>query len=87
MHWPNLERLAAHDEVKFVIANRADFEYACDVVQRYGLHARAAAVLFSPVFGVLAPADLASWILASRTPARLQLQQHKYIWSPEARGV
>ena len=87
MHWPNLEQLSPHDEVKFVIADRVDFEYACEVVKRYDLTARAAAVLFSPVHGALEPAELARWILAARVPVRLQLQQHKYIWSPETRGV
>ena len=87
VHWPNLEQLSPHDEVKFVIADRVDFEYACEVVRRYDLTARAAAVLFSPVHGALAPAELARWILAARIPVRLQLQQHKYIWSPETRGV
>jgi 7-carboxy-7-deazaguanine synthase len=87
VHWPNLDELSPHDEVKFVIQDRADFEYACDVVARHDLAARTAAVLFSPVHGVLAPADLARWMLERRVPARLQLQVHKYIWSPEARGV
>ena len=87
MHWPNLEQLSAHDEVKFVIADRADFDYACDVVARYGLASKAAAVLLSPVHGMLAPADLARWILGARLDVRLQLQTHKYIWSPETRGV
>lgn len=87
MHWPNLDRLRASDEVKFVIQDRADFEYACDVVRRHRLTDRAAAVLFSPVHGALPPADLAAWILEDGLPVRLQLQAHKYIWSPEARGV
>jgi 7-carboxy-7-deazaguanine synthase len=87
MHWPNLEQLSPHDEVKFVIADRVDFEYAREVVKRYDLTARAAAVLFSPVHGALKPDELARWILAARIPVRLQLQQHKYIWSPETRGV
>ena len=87
MHWPNLEQLSPRDEVKFVIADRVDFEYACDVVRRFDLTARAAAVLFSPVHGVLKPDELARWILAARMPVRLQLQQHKYIWSPDTRGV
>ena len=87
MHWPNLDRLQPHDEVKFVIQDRADFDYACDVVQRYALDARAAAVLFSPVHGVLPPAELTRWILESRLAIRLQLQAHKYIWTPETRGV
>ena len=87
MHWPNLDQLSPHDEVKFVIADRGDFDYARDVVARYGLAAKVAAVLFSPVHGVLAPADLARWILDTRLDVRLQLQTHKYIWSPETRGV
>jgi 7-carboxy-7-deazaguanine synthase len=87
MHWANLEQLSAHDEVKFVIQDRADFDYACDVVARYELNARARAILFSPVFGVLPPADLARWMLEVHAPARLQLQAHKYIWDPATRGV
>ena len=87
MHWPNLEQLSPHDEVKFVIADRVDFEYAREVVKRYDLTARAAAVLFSPVHGILKPDELARWILSARIPVRLQLQQHKYIWDPGARGV
>jgi 7-carboxy-7-deazaguanine synthase len=87
MHWPNLNQLSPKDEVKFVIQDRADFDYASDVVRRYGLAERTAAVLFSPVFGVLAPDELVRWILEERVPARLQLQAHKYIWSPDRRGV
>jgi 7-carboxy-7-deazaguanine synthase len=87
MHWPNLDALSPHDEVKFVIQDRGDFDYAVDVVRRHDLTARAAAVLFSPVHGVLPPDRLAAWILESGLPVRLQLQAHKYIWSPEARGV
>lgn len=87
MHWPNLEQLSPLDEVKFVIQDRADFDYAKDVVIRYGLTSRTAATLFSPVHGVLAPAELAAWILESHLPVRLQLQAHKYIWNPDARGV
>jgi 7-carboxy-7-deazaguanine synthase len=87
MHWPNLDQLSPHDEVKFVIQDRADFDYARGVVRRYRLDERAAAILFSPVHGVLAPSDLARWILDDRLPVRLQIQAHKYIWSPDARGV
>jgi 7-carboxy-7-deazaguanine synthase len=87
MHWPNLDQLSRTDEVKFVIADRRDFEYARDVVAGRDLAARAGAVLFSPVHGVLAPADLARWILEERVPARLQIQAHKYIWGAEVRGV
>jgi len=85
--WENLDRLAAHDEVKFVIQDRADYEFAKDVIARYGLPGRAAAVLMSPVHGVLDPKTLSEWILADRLPVRLQLQLHKYIWSPTTRGV
>jgi 7-carboxy-7-deazaguanine synthase len=87
MHWPNLAQLSARDEVKFVIQDRADFDYARDVVTRHGLAGRVAAILFSPVFGVLPPADLARWILEDGVPARLQLQVHKYVWDPATRGV
>lgn len=87
MHWPNIDQLSTHDEVKFVIQDRRDFDYAADIVTRHALDRRVAAVLFSPVFGVLPPADLAAWMLAVRVPARLQLQAHKYIWDPAARGV
>jgi len=86
-HWDNLALLTPRDEVKFVIRDREDYEYARDVVTKYGLVARTAAVLFSPVHGVLASKDLAEWILADRLAVRLQLQAHKYIWGAEVRGV
>jgi len=86
-HWENLTRLRSHDEVKFVVQDRADYEFAREVVATHDLAARAAAIHFSPVHGVLAPADLAAWVLADRLPARVQLQVHKIIWSPETRGV
>jgi 7-carboxy-7-deazaguanine synthase len=86
-HWRNLDLLSPRDEVKFVIQDRADYEFARDVVARHDLPARAAAVLFSPVHGALEPKQLAEWILADRLPVRLQLQVHKYIWGAETRGV
>jgi 7-carboxy-7-deazaguanine synthase len=86
-HWENLDLVTPQDEVKFVIRDRADYDYAKDVVGRYRLPDRTAAVLFSPVHGVLASKDLAAWILADRLPVRLQLQAHKYIWDAETRGV
>ena len=85
--WTNLQRLSATDQVKFVIEDRRDYEFARDLVVREQLSARAASVLFSPVHGVMDPRELAEWILADRLPVRLQLQAHKYIWSPDARGV
>jgi 7-carboxy-7-deazaguanine synthase len=86
-HWDNLELLTPQDEVKFVIRDRADYDFAKDIVTRHDLLSRTAAVLFSPVHGVLAAKDLAQWILSDRLPVRLQLQAHKYIWSADTRGV
>ena len=85
--WTNLDRLAPHDEVKFVLADRADYEFAREAVARHHLVSRTAAVLFSPVHGVLAPKALSEWILEDRLPVRLQLQLHKFIWTPDTRGV
>jgi 7-carboxy-7-deazaguanine synthase len=85
--WRNLHYLTAHDEVKFVISDRADYEWARAVIARHGLAARVNAVLLSPAFGRLEAAALASWMLEDRLAARLQLQLHKYIWAPDARGV
>ena len=85
--WENLARLDENDEVKFVLKDRADYEYACGVLQKHSLAGRVAAVLFSPVHGVLNPQELGGWILDAALPVRLQLQLHKYIWSPETRGV
>jgi 7-carboxy-7-deazaguanine synthase len=85
--WSNVDRLQPHDEVKFVVQDRADYEFARDVMARHDLSSRTAAVLMSPVHGVLDPRTLSEWMLADRLPARLQLQLHKYIWSPTTRGV
>jgi 7-carboxy-7-deazaguanine synthase len=85
--WANLERLAPHDEVKFVVQDRADYEFALDVIHRSGVASRCAAVLMSPVHGVLDPKTLSAWMLADHVPARLQLQLHKYIWPEATRGV
>jgi len=84
--WHNLELLAPHDEVKFVIADRADYEFARDVVL-WKLPSNPAAILFSPVHGVLNPQTLAEWVLADRLAVRVQLQLHKFIWHPATRGV
>jgi len=86
-HWPNLDRLAPSDEVKFVIRDRRDYEFARTVITRHQLEHRCGAVLLSPVHGVLAPKTLAEWMLEDRLPGRLQLQVHKYIWEPNTRGV
>lgn len=85
--WSNLDRLAPHDQVKFVVQDRADYDFAMAVIARHDLTSRTAAVLISPVHGVLDARTLSEWMLADRTPARLQLQLHKFIWSPATRGV
>ncbi|MDK2744246.1 MAG: 7-carboxy-7-deazaguanine synthase QueE [Nitrospira sp.] len=86
MHWSNVERLRPQDEVKFVIQDRRDYEWAKHVLDRFRLPERCP-VLFSPVFGTLDPRHLAEWLLADRLPIRLQLQLHKHIWAPDMRGV
>ena len=85
--WQNLAKLRAHDEVKFVVKDRADYEYARNVIEERALPGRVAAIHFSPVHGVLDPKSLSEWVLADRLPVRVQLQLHKYIWSPDTRGV
>jgi 7-carboxy-7-deazaguanine synthase len=84
-YWPNLSRLRPHDEVKFVIADRADFEYARDVIREHRLDGRP--LLFSPVWGAIDLQELAEWILAEGIDARMQVQLHKLIWGADARGV
>ena len=86
-HWENLSLVGANDEVKFVLKDRADYEYARDVIARHELHGKAGAILLSPVHGVLEARLLAEWVLADRLQVRVQLQLHKFIWSPETRGV
>lgn len=87
-HWPNLQRLRAdRDEVKFVIASRADWEYALDVIKRFDLETITRAVLIAPAWGEIELKDLADWVAGSGLNLRMQLQLHKYVWGPEARGV
>jgi 7-carboxy-7-deazaguanine synthase len=81
-----LGRLRPHDEVKFVVASRADFDWSVEVARRH-LRPGRVAVLFSPVVPEVDPRDLVEWLLASRLEARLSLQLHKLIWGTEARGV
>lgn len=87
VEWANIDRLASQDQVKFVIQGRADYEFAREIVRRYALERRCAAVLFSPVHGVLNPQELSEWILDDCLPVRLQLQLHKHIWGANVRGV
>ena len=85
--WANVDHLSRRDEVKVVLADRADYEWARAVVAEHRLDERVAAVLFSCAFGALEPRDLAAWILEDHLPVRLQLQAHKYIWGADAEGV
>jgi 7-carboxy-7-deazaguanine synthase len=85
--WSNLDALAPHDEVKFVVKDRADYDFARGIIERYGLPSRCAAVLISPVHGELSPRVVSEWMLADHLPARLQLQIHKIVWPPHTRGV
>jgi 7-carboxy-7-deazaguanine synthase len=84
--WSNLDLLAPRDEVKFVLADRVDYEWAKDVVGRYDL-LRRCPVLFMPVHEQLAPADLAAWVLEDRLDVRVGVQLHKLIWPAALRGV
>jgi 7-carboxy-7-deazaguanine synthase len=95
----NLETLNPRDEVKFVLSDRADYEFARNFVRHHNLDQRVNAVLFSPAFStqasgardasacLLDPRELADWILADGVPARLGLQIHKFIWDPAMKGV
>src|SRR5450755_3268749 len=95
----NLKALQPHDEVKFVLNDRTDYEFARDFVLTHGLAERVHAILFSPAFDksasgardtshcLLDPLELAEWIVADNVPARLSLQIHKFIWDPAAKGV
>ena len=84
--WSNLEHLTPRDEIKFVIADRRDFDWAASVIRERDLAGRFQ-ILFSPVHGKLDPKELADWILKENLPVRLQIQLHKYLWGPDARGV
>jgi 7-carboxy-7-deazaguanine synthase len=87
-YWPNLECLRPDkDEVKFVIVNFEDWNYAKQIIQRYELSKRSKTVLISPAWGKIELKDLAGWVASSGLEVRMQLQLHKYVWGPEARGV
>ncbi len=84
--WANIGLLTPRDEVKFVLANRNDYEWARDVLGRYHL-AKRCPVILAPVHGALEPLDLTEWVLEDRLNVRVGVQLHKLIWSPEMRGV
>ncbi|MCB9742946.1 MAG: radical SAM protein [Alphaproteobacteria bacterium] len=83
----NLDALRPHHEVKFVLASRRDFDWAVQMVRAHRLHERVRAVLLSVAWGQLDPKDLVDWTMATGLPLRVQLQMHKVIWPPDARGV
>lgn len=85
--WENLDCLTPRDEIKFVIADRRDFDYAGEVIARHRLAERHPAILFSPVWDAIDLRELSAWILETGINARLQLQLHKYIWGPDTKGV
>jgi 7-carboxy-7-deazaguanine synthase len=78
--WPNLDHLLPHDQVKIVIASRADYEWARGVVAEHAIDQRCM-VLFSPVHGAVEPRALAEWIIEDKLPVRFQLQLHKLLWN------
>lgn len=86
MHWQNIKYLTKRDEVKFVLHSRSDYEWAKDVIGKYRL-SEIAQVLMGTVFDALLPSTVAQWILDDNLPVRFQLQLHKCIWDPQARGV
>ena len=83
----NIPHLTPRDEVKFVIGSREDYEWSCAQIVEHDLARRSGAVLFSPVFGAIEPVRLVEWMLEDKVPARFQLQLHKFIWDPKAKGV
>jgi 7-carboxy-7-deazaguanine synthase len=85
--YANIAHLTVRDEVKFVLGSREDYEWAREKVREYDLASKVKTVLLSPVFGKIAPADIVAWMLEDKLPARFQLQMHKFIWEPKARGV
>lgn len=84
--WSIVDDLQSHDEVKFVIGNREDFDWAKDKITKYSLD-KICTLLFSPTFGEIDPQQIVEWILADNLPVRMQMQMHKMIWSPEEKGV
>jgi 7-carboxy-7-deazaguanine synthase len=85
--WENLHHITARDEIKFVLADRADYEWMREAIRDKELAARTPNLLASTVFGRLAVRELVAWVLADALPVRVQLQMHKYVWSPDATGV
>jgi 7-carboxy-7-deazaguanine synthase len=85
--WSNIAHLEKRDEVKFVIGSREDYEWSRAQVTEHTLAERCGCVLFSPIFGKVEPREIVEWMIKDALPVRFQLQMHKFIWEPRARGV
>lgn len=85
--WSNLDHIGVGDEIKFVIADRGDYEWMREVIHARQLPNRTPKLLASAVYGRLAPRDLVAWVLEDALPVRVQLQMHKFVWGPDATGV
>lgn len=86
MAWENFDLVRTHDQFKFVVANKKDFDWAETICKNHRLYEKCA-VLYSPAYGLVKPADLAKWILESKSNVTMQMQLHKEIWGPKERGV
>ena len=84
--YTNIAHLTERDEVKFVVGSREDYEWTREKMREHDLASKVRAVLLSPVFGKISPAEIVAWMLEDKLPARFQLQMHKFIWEPRARG-
>ena len=85
--YDNYQVLSPRDEIKFVIANKDDYEFSLEIIARHQLHAKTANILFSPIWGEITPRQLANWMVRDKSDARFQLQLHKVIWGPNTKGV
>jgi len=87
MDFGNFDHLTVNDEVKFVVANRADYDCALSVIDKYRVNTKTRNILLSPAWKEIEPMQIVEWMLEDRPPARLQIQMHKVIWDPDLRGV
>ena len=83
----NFQHLKTHDEIKFVLASRSDYDWAKEILARYHLFEKNSKILFSPAWGLCSPENLIAWVKEDSLPVRINLQLHKYIWGPSMKGV
>ena len=86
-HYPNLDLLNVHDEIKFVVTSRADYDWTLEFIRTHRLSERVREILLSPSHGQVSPSELVEWMQEASFPGRLNLQVHKYIWGQDVRGV